>query len=342
MRPLRDLVLYCDRPSNTVNELANRLNSRRLYATARRKLRATSGALVINYGTSAVPSWPVADKAILVNDPSKVKAAISKVTSYERFKEAGVPIVEFTTELAVATGWKVEGHNVLSRRDGLSSGSGISFSKDTGDVKQSDFYVKYFPKTHEYRVHVFRKPGGGDNGNAEWGTGLDSFSVIDITQKKRTTPGDGNEGMEANRTLHQRVVRSLENGWVHAHENLHLPGDFKDKISEAAIKAVVALGLDFGAVDIIAQFGTKNTGKLYGFAVLEVNTAPGLGNQVTLEAYCNAIKGLYEETKEARAVTVRKRVRKAPRRRVRRLVSVTFISRKGNKITRMRERWVRE
>src|SRR5690606_28831158 len=136
------------------------------------------------------------------------------------------------------------------------------------------------------------------------------------------------DGGTGRRTLHQRVVRSLDNGWVHAHDALHLPGDFRQVISDASIRAVEALGLDFGAVDIIAQFGKKYTDKLYGFAVLEVNTAPGLANQVTLEAYTNEIKRLYDLTSKDRYVPVRRRVRK--------LVPVTFISKKGNRITRMR------
>jgi hypothetical protein len=328
LRPLRDLILYCDRPSNTVNELARRLNSRRIYGDPSRRLRDTRGGLIINYGTGHHPNWNRGDKSILVNSPEAIQQAISKVTSYERFKEAGVPTVEFTTDHDVARGWAVEGINVLSRRDGLSSGSGITFSKDDGNVRKSDFYVKYFPKTHEYRVHVFRDRSNQSSGRGE---AVDSYRVIDITQKKRSTgvvsEGDG-------RSVYQRVVRSLDNGWVHAHGELHLPAETLVAISKAAVDACAALGLDFCAVDVLARYSKKDPNKLLELAVCECNTAPGLANEVTINAYINAIERLYEITSNDRRVPVRRRVRK--------LVPVTFVSRKGNRITRMRWRRVWE
>jgi hypothetical protein len=320
MRKLRDLIIYCDRASNAASELAKQLNCRRIYATASRKLRRTDGSLVINYGTSAAPNWTLGNKSVLLNDPQQVLNSISKVTSYGKFRDASIPCIDFTTEHSVAAGWQSNGDNVLSRRDGLSGGRGISFSKDTGNVTVADFYAKYFPKTHEYRAHVFKG------------------RVIDITQKKLSQPEAGPQpgvaDVAGTRTLHQRVVRSLDNGWVHAHENVHLPGNVRQTLEESAVRAVEALGLHFGAVDIVARFSKKSPDKLLSYAVLEVNTAPGLGNQTTIKAYVDAIKELYERTRNDRAIPVRRRVRK--------MVPVTFVSKKGNRITRMRERWVYE
>lgn len=53
-------------------------------------------------------------------------------------------------------------------------------------------------------------------------------------------------------------------------------------IETEAIKAVNALGLDFGAVDIVTE---KNTGIPY---VLEVNTAPG-NEGTTTQKYVDSI-----------------------------------------------------
>jgi hypothetical protein len=314
-RPIRDLIIYCDRPSNTVQELAKRLTCRRVYGAPNRKLRNTSGALIVNYGTGHNPSWNPGVKSVVLNSPEKVQGAISKVTSYERFKEAGVPTVEFTTDHSEAVQWGSGGQRVLARRDGLSSGGGITIVEPGQPLSGgADFYAKYFKKTHEYRVHVFKG------------------RVIDITQKKRVV--EGAEDAPNSRSVYQRVVRSLDNGWVHAHGELHLPTEALVAISKAAVGACAALGLDFCAVDVLARYSKKDPNKLLELAVCECNTAPGLANEVTINAYINAIKELYEATSKDRYVPVRRRVRK--------LVPVTFVSRKGNRITRMRHRWVYE
>ena len=55
-----------------------------------------------------------------------------------------------------------------------------------------------------------------------------------------------------------------------------------NSFSEACIKSVKALGLDFGAVDFINVRGIPY--------ILEVNTAPGLEVENRLDAYVRAIK----------------------------------------------------
>ena len=61
----------------------------------------------------------------------------------------------------------------------------------------------------------------------------------------------------------------------------------KEEAKNAAIKAVEALDLDFGAVDIIET----RQGEIF---VLEVNTAPGLEGK-TVESYGNAILNFIKE-----------------------------------------------
>lgn len=321
MRPLRDLIIYCDRVSNAATTLAKRAGARRCVANPRHKLRRTDGSLIINYGSSVNPTWLASPKTICLNPPSAVAASISKVTSYERFKANSIPTVEFTTDAQQAGKWLLDGQRVLARRDRLSSGNGISILEGGGTPGNADFWSKYFKKTHEYRVHVFKG------------------RVIDITQKKRSVDTAGEDPAVADggtRSVYQRVVRSLDNGWVHAHTELHLPPGARTQIEDAAKRAVDCLGLNFGAVDIIARFGKKSPEILGAFAVLEVNTAPGLGNEVTIKAYADAIKELYESTRGARALPMPiKRVK-----RVRKLVKVQIRTRKGNLVYRERYRLV--
>lgn len=62
------------------------------------------------------------------------------------------------------------------------------------------------------------------------------------------------------------VVRTEENGWVFCRQNVVLP----EKAAAECLKAAVALGLDFGGVDVLWN---KPSGKA---TVLEINTAPGI------------------------------------------------------------------
>lgn len=313
MKKLRDLIIYCDRGSDTAHELSSRLNARRLRANSVRRLRRIDGSLLVNYGTSSRPGYSLGSKSIVLNSFDSIAKAISKRVSHECFTKEGVPCLEQTTDRALAASWVQDGSGVLCRRDGLSGGKGIVFvPKGQESVPEADFYTKYFAKTHEYRAHVFRG------------------RLIDLTQKRLQNGTAKSDDDPAEK----RIIRSMENGWIHAHESIHLPGDTRTLLGDAAIKACAAIGLDFGAVDILAQFSKKEPTKLKAIAVCEVNTAPGLGNEVTLKAYQDAIRLVYEETKQVRAIPVRKRVRKE--------VLVWITTKRGNRVQRLRSRLVYE
>lgn len=317
MRPLRDLIIYCDRASNTARELARRLNGRRLYASPNHRLRSTSGSLCINYGTSHSPNFRLGEKSIILNSPEAVSKAISKRLSHESFRTSSIPTLEFTTDRTTASKWVQEGNSVLCRRDGLSAGAGIVYiPKGSQSVPEADFYTKYFPKTHEYRAHVFKG------------------KLIDLTQKRLQNGQAKNEKEDAVK----RIVRSLDNGWIHAHQGMDSDSHRRKRLEEAAVGAVAALGLDFGAVDILLFVPDKGPRKASDvLAVCEVNTAPGLANETTLAAYAASIKAEYDSTSAIRTIP-----RIPRRRRVRKAVLVEITTRKGNKVKRMRDRWVYE
>lgn len=316
VRKTRDLVIYCDRPSDTARELSKRLNARRLFGTSANRLRSLAGALVVNYGTGHNPTFNLGAKSVVLNKPEAVLRAISKRSSYEAFLSKSVPTLDFTRDKGVASAWLQEGSGVLCRRDGLSGGAGIVFvPKGSKSLPDADFYTKYFAKTHEYRAHVF------------------SGRLIDLTQKRL----QNGASKDANAPAETRIVRSLENGWVHAHGEIYTPGDVRSRIEKLAVDALGALGLDFGAVDVLAKFSDKHPNQPPVLVVCEVNTAPGLANEVTLKAYEKAILAHYESTRDARSVPVVPR-----RRRVRKLVKVWITTKKGNRVQRDRERWVYE
>jgi glutathione synthase/RimK-type ligase-like ATP-grasp enzyme len=136
-------------------------------------------------------------------------------------------------------------------------GLDIKVCKTNRDIENainagSEYFVKYIPIGKEYRYHVFG----------------DKILQACIKFKEAGNGGVGNE---------DDIIRNLEHGWKFAEI------EPQPKASEYAIKACRALGLHFGAVDIIEELDHT---KLY---VLEVNTAPGLDNK-RLEAYTTAFK----------------------------------------------------
>lgn len=239
--------------SGSAKRLADALGARRVYPD--RKYKPRCNHLIINWGCSRVPSWMLG-RAQWLNLADNVEEACNKLLALRRLNFDNVPIPEYTNDPAVAREWLQDGDSVVSRYLLNShSGKGIVIdSLDSYDIflhrERAPLYVKYFKKKHEYRVHVF-------NGR-----------VIDVQQKRKRRESDVNY-----------QVRNHANGWVYCREDVSPPTEALD----IAVKAVAALGLDFGAVDVAWN---EHYNKC---VVFEVNTAPGLFGH-TLDVYVNAIK----------------------------------------------------
>lgn len=211
--------------------------------------RRSRKEVLINWGSCKYDNT----KSYAVNHHIAVGFASHKLSSLQIFKESGVDCPDFTADIEVAKDWIREGEIVVCRKLLKShSGKGIVIAKKIEELVAAPLYVKYFPKTYEFRVHVF-------NGK-----------VIDSVQKRKRS-GVSEEG-------YNKYVRSHNNGWVFCRENNKVTEDAK----MLAVNAVKVLGLDFGAVDIVMK--TNGTCK-----VLEVNTAPALQG-TTLDSYVKAIK----------------------------------------------------
>lgn len=186
----------------------------------------------------------------VVNPFAAVKAASNKLITFQTLENKdGIRIPEFTTDRTVAGGWLRDGVGVVVRHQ-LSghSGAGIELLSDPlGVVPAAPLYVQYIKKQDEYRVHV------------AFGEVID----VQAKRKRRDTPEDFS-------TNHQ--IRNHHTGWVYCRENVVEP----EGLRSMATAAVHALGLDFGACDLI------HNAKRNEVSVLEVNTAPGLeGTTVT-------------------------------------------------------------
>lgn len=209
-------------------------------------------ATVINWGGAL----PIRGRVSYINHPSAVNVARNKLNTFIKLTQAGVFTPPFTTDERVARQW-VEQNSVVYGRKYLESseGRGIVILTQDSVWDRCPLYTKSIHKPHEYRVHVVRG------------------EVIDFTKKRRRNEAQAND-----------YIRNSNNGWVFCRDGVSLP----DTVRDAAIRSVVALGLDFGAVDIAYK---QQENRAY---VFEVNTAPGI-EATTLDKYVTSMRRLVYE-----------------------------------------------
>ena len=216
------------------------------------KFVGSASKTILNWGSTELPAEVM--KCRILNNPANVSVAVNKQTAFERFRDHGVSHPEFVTTLLEATRMLENGQMMFARTQlRAHSGNGIVIMDpdhpDTWNVS-ANLYVKYIPKKSEYRVHVM---------NGE---------VIDVQRKGLREELRGREGINWK-------VQNLANGFVYVRNDGRVP---PRQVMDVAVPAVSALGLDFGAADVI--FNEKSNTAY----VLEVNTAPGLVGS-TVESY---------------------------------------------------------
>lgn len=213
--------------------------------------------------TDYIINWGCSTEWLFLNFNNKYmnQLATDKLKTFQTFEvnnkladEDKVRYPEFTTDKAVVEDWIKNKNLTVLARHTLSghSGAGIAIlNKDNtvNGIPDAPLYVQYKKKKNEYRVHVFNN------------------KIIDITQKKKR------KGFENVNT----TIRNFKNGWVYARDDIFIPED----LEQQAKAAMTAIGLQFGAVDIIWN---EKENKCY---VLEINTAPGLVG-TTLTKYTEA------------------------------------------------------
>lgn len=192
--------------------------------------------------------------------------SLNKSLCFLALQEAGVSVPRFTDQLEEAQAWgakRVYERHLLR----ASEGEGIVIKQEGESLGQAPLYVEgCYGKRREYRIHVFN-------------TGA-TFKTFIQQKKRRTTDVE---------TTTESRIRNLANGWIFAHQEIQTP---RTSTVDNAIRAITALGLDFGAVDVIEMSEGEAS------YVLEVNCAPGLQG-ATLFFYADAIKEVLEGPTES-------------------------------------------
>jgi len=227
--------------------ISKHFNAKRVYPN--RNYRPKDGDVVLNWGFRGVA--PVLESGssnfTLLNKPIAVDRASDKVATLRLLKQNNIAHVDFFLHKEDAVKSCEEGNIIYCRTITRGrEGKGIVLARKPEEIVDAKLYTKYFENDKEYRIHVFK-------GN-----------IIDEVQKKSMSE----ERMREKgiiKTDDSKYIRNLKKAWSFCRQGVVA----EDVVKETAIKAVDALGLDFGAVDIAYNSDTNKC------KVLEINTAPG-------------------------------------------------------------------
>lgn len=228
--------------SKSAKALSRALGCKRLILDpSRSRFKPRPSDVIINWGNSTQ-----SHRATLNASPEALLRATNKLAFFQHFQDKDY-VPEFWTNREDIPD---EAFPVLARTDLCGhSGSGIVLAHDRESLVDAPLYVKYVPKTEEYRVHVGRVG--------------DEVTIISVQQKKRRLDYEQPNWQ----------IRNYANGFTYAREGVNPPAG----VFRCAVDCLLHSGLDFGAVDV--GYHEK-----YGVFVYEINTAPGLEGS-TLDDY---------------------------------------------------------
>lgn len=194
---------------------------------------------------------------VILNPFSNLQINRDKAKALKTMKEKGVsvPFVCLDNEVDSKINDGSMCFPLIARTKYHQGGEGFELCLCKRDIRRArnkgicHHYVQYIPNDKEYRIHVF-------NGDI-------------IRMAKKLGREDCNNWR-----------RNHEDGWVF--HNMELTETLPNGVKSEAKKAIAAMGLTFGAVDILwSDFDEA--------VVLEINSAPGLIDN-GLEVYSNKIK----------------------------------------------------
>lgn len=218
----------------------------------------------------------------LLNTQDMVRAASNKKKARQVFAEQGVPAPELFLKPSEVS---KDDLPVVGRTSYHKKGEGFWFCKTLTEVKRAakegaTHFLEYVPNTREYRVHTFIKAKYREEEERK----PENYVSIKISEK--VWQGDIAPDKDEPQKNH-------EFGWTFLGPQNRREEEL-DVVRHAAKQAIAALGLDFGAVDVMYRVRAKQP------YVLEVNSTPSLSdeNATTCEVYANRILKTIGATKE--------------------------------------------
>lgn len=270
------------RPSNGAIALKNAIQATMIRAEGG-AFSGRAGSVLINWGTHSDETRrleAICDRRerTFLNRPDNVALATRKDRFFERMaRDCADIMIPYATDWAGAYALVEAGGRVFARTTlNGHSGDGIQLVVSNRDHELQ--VVQQLVRTGNYPVHIAETRIGapaaiqncrlftqGITGKrTEFRIHVVRGQVILVQAKLRR------EGA-AEQPGYNSIIRNVGSGWIYAVNNVPEAG--RGAAEQAALRAVAACGLDFGAVDVVWK---EDTDRAY---VLEINTAPGLDEE---------------------------------------------------------------
>jgi hypothetical protein len=241
--------------------------------------RQKSLSMIVNIGNTEDVDF----KGRILNNQNMVRAASNKRSSRKIFSEKDIPSPKLFLRGSQVSRADLP---VIGRTSYHKKGNGFWYCHSLQEVQRAvnsgaTHFLQFIPGTREYRVHLFAKNRALDS---------DERSVEDYTSVKmveKVWQGAGIPDPDLPQKNH-------DFGWVFLGQQGRREEEL-GVVRYAAKQAISALGIDFGAVDVMYRIRDKEP------FVLEVNSAPSLAddNSNTCEVYARRILKICEpETKK--------------------------------------------
>lgn len=197
-------------------------------------LKINNDDVLIRYGETAHKNTDLLFRKVL-NKSENIEKSKNKCISSLLLKQHNIPIPEI---FFIKSDIIKKDLPVLRRLKYHSRGTDIILIKKLKDLTNGDYYSKFIKTDLEYRVHVFNN------------------EAIRIQKK---VPKKG---------IKKTFIHNFENGYL-LRDNFEHNLKLERNLISLSISSIKAIGLDFGAVDILISKERKPY-------VLEVNSAPRL------------------------------------------------------------------
>lgn len=215
--------------------------------------------IVIRWGNSQ----SLVHANIEVNSSDAIRAACRKKQALDVLHREGVQVPPFSSlpQVQEDVDFYIPGFLRTSFHQG---GKGLAYVRTRQEFDrvacQYSYVIKEIKKVREYRVHVGNWP--------------QVEPLLFVQRKLRQEDADPTS-----------VVWNFRGGWTLNYRELSV---VNQRVIENAQRAVQALGLDFGAVDVLEDIGG-------GAWVVEVNTAPSLKIQSSQHFYLDFFRAIINE-----------------------------------------------
>jgi len=212
--------------------------------------------IIINWGGGYI----LPNDSVVFNDPWSVRTSSDKIAAFTKLEDNDIqiPYWSFTENWrhGFPQTWEGTGVDikfpVLARKKHGKRGKGIRYCESYLAAMQyldtHDFISEFIEKKYEFRVHV-------------------AFNEVVKTSQKVFDPTKGKR--------YQNIIWNHQKGFVFKNPKDDVKPELLERVNNFGIASINAMGLHFGAVDII----TDNDEVIW---VLETNTAPGLINSTAI------------------------------------------------------------